>query len=112
MRLAILSRILLSSLTTLLITASAVRADFITGQLVSGPIDGAILNPGAAVTINSGNGSAPSIDYYPGEVNWTVETAPSGEPNASWVPAVGSSFQTFCIELTQDISPGTQRTRA
>lgn len=103
MRLSILSRILLSSLAMLLYMASAVRADFyITGKLAggfSGP--GQALNPGAEVEINYGNGKAPSLDYYPGEVNWTMKGT-----NASGMPPVGSSFQTFCIELTQDVSPG------
>ncbi len=102
MRLPIRSCVLLSSLTVFLVGASAVRADYITGTLDNGPIDGGILNPGANVNINLGDGSAPSVAYYPGVVNWTVANG----PNASWVGAVGSAFTTFCIELTQDINPG------
>lgn len=98
--------VFLSSFALLLYASSATQADYITGELVSGPIDGTILNPGASVKINFGDGKAPSLNYYPGVVNWTVKKGPSGEPNAAWVPAVGKAFKTFCIELTQDINPG------
>ncbi len=115
MRLPLRSCIVLFSLAVLLAGSSAVRADYITGTLDGGNIDGGVLNPGAAVRINDGNGAAlndpnHSFDYYPGVVNWTVGKAPAGEPNASWVGAVGSAFTTFCIELTQDINPGSTYT--
>jgi hypothetical protein len=108
MRLPLFSRIVFFSLVVLLGGSAALRADWITGTLEGGPItgQGGILNPGADVKINLGDGSKPSIDYYPGVVNWTVGTAPGSTPNASWVGAVGSAFQTFCIELTQDIYSG------
>jgi hypothetical protein len=63
-----------------------------------------ILNPSAAVTINLGDGSAPNMSYLPGEVNWTV--------NSSNLPGLanGAAFKTFCLELTQDISPGSATT--
>jgi hypothetical protein len=97
------------ALLALVLTATVARADFITGTLddVNGQgVYGGILSPGASAAINLGDGTAPSINYYPGVVNWTVEKAPTNKPNASWVPSVGSSYTTFCIELTQNISPG------
>jgi hypothetical protein len=106
MRLLRFSRILFFALTAVLGMTIEAREDFITGELAGTAVDGGILNPGAAVMINHGNGPRPSIEYYPGEVDWTVTTPPHGKPNASWVPAVGSSFQSFSIELTQDIRPG------
>jgi hypothetical protein len=93
---------LLFSLGTLLYVGTTVRADFITGTLptgFSGP--GGALNPGTPVYINDGNGSAANMSYYPGVVNWKLDSS-----NASWASSLGNSFQTFCIELTQDISPG------
>ncbi len=78
--------------------AVPVRADYITAQLDSGSIE-QVIHPGDAVTINTGNGSSPSISYYPGEMNWTAK----GSGNPAWLT---DKFTTFCIELTQDVSPG------
>jgi hypothetical protein len=109
MRRPIISRVSLTSLILLFSVAASGRADYTTGELhdINGHgLYGGILSPGAGVTINLGNGSSPSVAYYPGVVNWTVATPPAGKPNASWVPPVGGSFTTFCIELSQDINPG------
>ncbi len=57
------------------------------------------LNPSAPVEINLGGGTSPSINYTPGVVNWTQ----TGTQRNSLLP---TDFTTFCIELTQDISPG------
>ncbi len=74
------------------------RADYITAQLNGNSIY-QIIHPGDDVTINSGNGNTPSIPYYPGEMNWTAK----GTNNPAWLT---NPFTTFCIELTQDVSPG------
>jgi hypothetical protein len=73
------------------------RADFVTATLNGTGLDDTI-SPGAYVTINLGDGSTPSINYKPGLVNWT------GSPTNA--PALRGAFTTFCLELTQDISPG------
>jgi hypothetical protein len=73
------------------------RADFVTATLNGTGLDNT-LNPGAYVTINLGDGLTPSINYKPGVVNWT------GSPTNA--PALRGAFTTFCLELTQDISPG------
>ena len=109
MRASLVAALLSLSLVSLSGAAPSVRADYITGELtdVNGNgLFGGILSPGAGVTINLGDGSSPSVAYYPGVVNWTVKTPPAGKPNASWAPAVGSNFTTFCIELPQEIYPG------
>jgi hypothetical protein len=81
--------------------ARPVRAEFVTAEL-NGNSLGQILNPGSDVTINLGDGSAPSIAYHPGMVNWINDTTGAS--------SLGNNFTTFCIELTQDISPGNQYT--
>jgi hypothetical protein len=81
----------------LFVVAGQGRADFVTATLNGTGLDD-ILNPGAYVTINLGDGSAPSMNYKPGVVNWTGVST-----NA---PAFRGKFTTFCLELTQDISPG------
>ncbi len=109
MRISIARHVWSASLILWFGASASGRADYITGELhdINGQgLYGGILSPGAPVTINLGDGSSPSIAYYPGVVNWTVEPAPAGKPNVAWLPAVGGGFTTFCIELTQDISPG------
>jgi hypothetical protein len=82
----------------LLCAGRPAQAGTITAQLNGTGLDG-IINPGADVTINVGNGSTPNVAYHPGVVNWTLISNNSSLPFAS-------HFTTFCIELTQDISPG------
>jgi hypothetical protein len=110
MHLSPASGVLLSSLVALLGMTTAGRADYLTGELhdINGQgLFGGILSPGASVTINLGDGSSPSVGYYPGAMNWIVKApTDSGKPNAFWVPPAGDGFTTFCIELTQDVSPG------
>jgi hypothetical protein len=72
------------------------RAGYDVTATLASPYNNA-LNPIAPVTINLGDGSAPGIAYNPGFVNWT---------QTSNNPRLGQTFTTFCIELTQDISPG------
>ena len=88
----------------LLCAGRPARAGTITALLNGTGLDG-IINPGADVTINRGDGSTPSVAYHPGVVNWTM--APNG--NQSGLP-FARNFTTFCIELTQDISPGNSYT--
>jgi hypothetical protein len=47
-----------------------------------------------------GDGTTPTVNYTPGEVNWTLSS------NTSNI-VLPKKFITFCIELTQDISTGT-----
>lgn len=92
---------LLAALVVALGTSAPARAEMVTAEL-NGSTLGTILNPSAAVTINLGDGSAASVNYYPGVVNWINYT--SGPSSLS------HAFTTFCIELTQDISPGNKYT--
>jgi hypothetical protein len=80
-----------------LVAAAQVKAEFVTATLDGTGLND-IINPGASVKINYGDGSAPSLDYKPGVVNWTGKSSNS--------PAFKGKFTTFCLELTQDISPG------
>jgi hypothetical protein len=83
----------------LLCAGRPARAGTITALLNGTGLDG-IINPGADVTINLGDGSTPNIDYHPGVVNWKLLSNNSALPFAN-------NFTTFCIELTQDIAPNT-----
>ena len=110
MRLPISSRILVFSLVALLCGATSTRADYITGELNdvgNKGIYGGILNPGASVMINDGAPNSNFFNYYPGVVNWTVESPTDPlKLNADWVSQLGSTFTTFCIEVPQEINPG------
>lgn len=90
----------LSAVVVVLLATAPGRAGYVTAELNGTNIDN-IINPGVNVTINLGDGSAPSINYKPGVVNWTLVATDSAIPH---------NFTTFCLELTQDISPGNQYT--
>jgi hypothetical protein len=89
------------SLLVIFLAAGQGKAEFVTATLNGTGLND-ILNPGAWVTINLGDGSAPTLNYKPGMVNW------KGVPTNS-APFQGK-FTTFCLELTQDINPGTPYT--
>ncbi|HEV3261993.1 MAG TPA: PEP-CTERM sorting domain-containing protein [Gemmataceae bacterium] len=79
-----------------LLVAAHAQAGYITGELNGTTID-TIISPGAWVTMNLGNGSTPSVLYKPGIVKWSLVATDSAIPH---------NFTAFCLELTQDISPG------
>src|SRR5258708_25213821 len=83
------------------VIAGQARAEFVTATL-NGTGLADIISPGATVSINLGDGTAPGISYKPGFVNWTGSSTNS--------PAFRGQFTTFCLELTQDINPGTAYT--
>jgi hypothetical protein len=64
-----------------------------------------IINPGAWVTVNLGNGSSPNIPYYPGLMHWTLNSN-----NTSPHLALPTQFTSFCIDLPQDVSAGSKVT--
>jgi hypothetical protein len=88
----------LPALVGVLVATAPGRGAYVTAQLNGTNIDN-IINPGANVTINLGDGLNPSVQYKPGEVNWTVVSTDSAIPH---------NFITFCLELNQDIGPGQQ----
>jgi hypothetical protein len=79
--------------------APPARAELVTAEL-NGNSLGQIISPGSDVTMNLGDGKAPSVAYHAGVVNWINDT--------SGASSLAQNFTTFCIELTQDISPGNQ----
>jgi hypothetical protein len=86
---------LFGALAIIVLAAAPAAADF----QVTATLNGADpLDPSAPVKINLGDGSAPTINYTPGETNWTLISA-----TGILLP---TNFITFCLELTQDIYPG------
>jgi hypothetical protein len=80
------------------IVAAQAQAGMLTATLSSSDP----LNPATPVNINLGDGTTAGMFVYtPGVVNWTI--APGGNQTGLNIP---TNFTSFCIELTQDISPG------
>jgi hypothetical protein len=75
------------------------RSDYVTAKLASGSNLPQIIGPGAWVDINNGKGGAANERYYPGPTHWVTTTA-------SVLGAKGTSFTSFCIELTQEVGSG------
>jgi len=86
----------------------------IAGNGWAGPVTGTItatlgnpVNQGdPQLIINDGSGSAPTTTYnYSGYIPWTLNsnTNPTGIP-------IPSTFNTFCVELTQNVNIGSQYT--
>ena len=97
-----------AALLVVLVAVAPAGADFNT--TVTATLDGSnTLSPSEAVEINLGGGNtpgtSPSLNYTPGAVNWTQ----GGNPNQQNT-LLPTDFTTFCIELTQDISPGSTYT--
>ena len=88
--------LLASALVVFFLIAAPAQAGFVTASLDTTNT----LAPSAPVTINYGDGKTPSLNYTPGEVNWTLSS------NTSNI-VLPTHFVTFCIELGQDISTGT-----
>jgi hypothetical protein len=79
-----------SILGCIFLLASPCRADFVQARLDN-------VTSASTVMINLGDGSPANISYaYAGYVNWSQQGSPKN-------PALGSTFSTFCIELTQDV---------
>jgi hypothetical protein len=55
-----------------------------------------VIYPGASVTINTGDGSAPGVSYYPGVVHWNLVSNTTSYN-------LPQKFTTFCIDLPQDV---------
>jgi hypothetical protein len=79
------------------LTANQSRADIVVASLSSNP-----LSPSDQVNIGLA-GSVGQFSYTPGVVNWNGTSQSTSS-------AFQHSFISFCIELTQDINPGTTYT--